>query len=217
MTIPPSRAPERIAIEQGWFYVVESVEGAAQSSDNVLQSRDGHALTRRLHGYDAQVVVEDHSTSGLPVAAWLRAAEAVGRTAESAEMNRPMRLVLGPADAPTAAHDGTISLDAALVTQADSHHPIRRIVAPLVQSALSSPYTPPTTAPLTPVKRVLAFSSLMSTDMPHNDKEISQGVLHLLAPLVATDIYVVHAQVKMPIIGDVRPPVSLEALGADAL
>jgi len=217
MTTPPTRAPERIAIEQGWFYVVETAKSATESADKVLQSRDGRPLTRRLHGYDAQVVVEDRSNGGLPVAAWLRAAEAIGRAAESAAAAGPTCLVLGPTGTQSQAQDGTISIDAGRVAQAHSHHHTRQAVAPLVQAVAASPYTPPTTAPLSPVKRVLAFSSLMSTDMPHNDKEISQGVLHLLAPLVDTDIEVVLAQVKMPIIGDERPPVGLEALGAEVL
>ena len=59
-----------------------------------------------------------------------------------------------------------------------SHHAARRrLEDPTEQAVQGAPYSPPATAPLVPARRILAFSSLMSTDMPHNDKEISQGVL----------------------------------------
>jgi len=215
MTAAPTPAPERLAIDQGWFYVLETDATAAESTDKVLQARDGQALTRRLHGYRAQVLVEDHTPGGLPVAAWLRAAEAVGRVAESNRCSTPVRLVLG---AESGAADGTVNVDGQVVLEGVSHHLARARLAPLVEQAIAGEaWCPPSAAPLTPARRVLAFSSLMATDMPHNDKEISQGVLHLLAPLAGRPVEVLMAQVKMPIIGDDRPPVGLESLAGEAL
>jgi len=82
--------------------------------------------------------------------------------------------------------------------------------------------TPEGTRPLTlqepgfgpPVDKVLFFESLMNSDMPHNDREISQGVLHMAAPLRGTATQVVLANVKMRITGDERPVQGLDALEA---
>ena len=68
--------------------------------------------------------------------------------------------------------------------------------------------------PAAPVRRVLFFESLMNSDLPHNDREISQGVLHMAAPLRALDTDVVLANVKMSITGDERPVVGLDQLEA---
>ena len=65
-----------------------------------------------------------------------------------------------------------------------------------------------------PARRVLFFESLMNSDMPHNDREISQGVLHMVAPLRELGCEVVLANLKMSIEGDDRPLVGVSNLDA---
>lgn len=63
-----------------------------------------------------------------------------------------------------------------------------------------------------PTARVLFFESLMNSDMPHNDREISQGVLHMVAPLRERGTEVVLANLKMAIEGEARPLVGVANL-----
>ena len=56
----------------------------------------------------------------------------------------------------------------------------------------------------TPASKVLCFESLMNTDMPHNDNEISQGVLHMVSVLADSPTEVHFANIKMDIIGEDR-------------
>jgi len=60
--------------------------------------------------------------------------------------------------------------------------------------------------------RVLFFESMMNSDMPHNDQEISQGVLHMASALTAAGGEAVFANVKMPIVGRDRAISGLETL-----
>ena len=207
---PPSATPERLAIDQGWFYVVEPDDGAHTGATRVLRAGDGAALTRRLHGTAGTVLVEDATGAALPVATWLRAAAAVGRLASDAT---PLaRVRLGPAGTEPVVRDGVLHLDGPAVAAAPVHHPIEQGVQDTLASA-PWPAAPLTVGPQpTAARKLLAFESLLNTDMPHNDKELSQGVLHLLAPLAGHDLDVLLAQVKMPIVGDDRPPVGLDHL-----
>jgi hypothetical protein len=61
-----------------------------------------------------------------------------------------------------------------------------------------------------PAKKMLFFESLMNSDMPHNDAELSQGVLHMISTLPREQV--VLANVKMGITGYDRPVTGLEAL-----
>ncbi len=208
---PP--APERVAIDQGWFYVAESDASAGHATDPVLRARDGAPLTRRLHGYRARVLVTDRSGAGLPVAAHVRVAEAMGRALEAAGAPGPVEVLLGPAGTATARTAGQVHLDGHWLGAQPDHHTVR---AALAAHGAGPAHVPPD-GPVTPARRILAFESLMASDVPHNDKEISQGVLHLLSPLADRDVDVLLARVKMPIIGEERGPTGLEHLDAETV
>jgi MoaA/NifB/PqqE/SkfB family radical SAM enzyme len=204
---------ERDAIDRGWFYVHEPDNGAHVVDARLLKARDGRRLTRRLHGYEATIEVDDQSGADLPVATWLRAAAAAGRAAEHHTSPPPLTLRLGPTGTATRREGSVLHLDGPAIAAAPSHHPLEAEVAPLLKEPWSAPTPDTDSKPLKPAMKLLAFESLLNTDMPHNDKEISQGVLHLLSPLAGQGIEVVMARVKMPIIGDERPPIGLEHLG----
>ena len=206
MKKPLALAPERVAIDQGWFYVAETEASAARSTGRVLRSRAQEPLTRRAHGYRARVLVTDHSPHHLPVAAWLRTAEAMGRALEAAGRPGPVEVrIEGTAGEPS---PGTACLDGHWLAQQTEHHSVRTALSEAVPAENWSAAQ----GSAVPVRRILAFESLMATDMPHNDKEISQGVLHMLAPLADRDVDVILACVKMPIVGDDRGPSGLEHL-----
>lgn len=65
-----------------------------------------------------------------------------------------------------------------------------------------------------PIRRVLFFESLMNAEMPHNDGELSQGVLHMVSALRGMPVEVVLANVKMAIVGVDRPVEGLDSLEA---
>jgi hypothetical protein len=54
----------------------------------------------------------------------------------------------------------------------------------------------------------------MNSDMPHNDRELSQGVLHMVSPLADLNTEVVFANVKMAITGEDRSAHGTERLTA---
>ena len=178
----------------------------------MLRAGDGAALTRRLHGHDACVLVEDQGQHPASTATLLRAAGAVGRAREPAE--GVLRVCLEDRNAAEVAEvaDGVLRLDATFVASAPVHHPVERAVASRAAALTPHPFSEGTTAP---VQRLLAFESLLNSDMEHNDKELSQGVLHLLSPLQGKGVGL--ARVKMPIVGDERPPEGLEGLAEDTL
>lgn len=205
--------PERAAIDRGWYYVLEPDDGAHAAGVRVLRAGDGAALTRRLHGHPGRVLVENAGPDNISVASMLRASGALGRTLLP---DAPLhRVRLEPGAAPQV-RDGAVVLSPALVAGAPSHHPVERAVAPLVPDAQPAALAEPSSAPR-PISRLLAFESLLNSDMPHNDKELSQGVLHLLSPLRGQGIDVALARVKMPIVGEDRPPVGLEDLQGERL
>lgn len=61
-------------------------------------------------------------------------------------------------------------------------------------------------------RRVLFFESLMNAELPHNDGELSQGVLHMISSLAGRPTEVVLANVKMAIVGTDRPVSGLDTL-----
>lgn len=188
-----------IGNEQGWHYVVEQDPGTVPE-DQRIETRGGRILSRRGHGHGGRIEVVDRA--GLPVAAWLRAAAAVGARAP----DRAVRVVLDPQG--TRITGDALHLDPQLVTA-----PSRFSLEAGLQRLGPLPSHPVQPAlPERPVARALFFESLMSSDLPHNDTELSQGVLHLISALAGTRTEVVLADVKMPIEGRDRPVEGLERL-----
>jgi len=219
-----STTDERRTIERGWYYVREPSDAGRGpvASDRGIRAEDGTWLTRRLHGHPGAAVVTDVTTKGLPVAASLRAAGALGRALEA-------RGCVGARYDVVLVDAGELGLDAsgprwrltlpAAAVLAPSHHDLEDAVAALVPEALPSARPAPPGAealPPRPTPRALFFESLMNTDMPHNDKEISQGVLHMISSLSGLGTEVVLVNAKMPITGELRPVHGLDKL-ADAL
>lgn len=79
------------------------------------------------------------------------------------------------------------------------------------EGELQSP-TRPAPAKRAPARRVLFFESLMNAELPHNDGELSQGVLHMISSLAGRPTEVVLANVKMAIVGTDRPVSGLDTL-----
>ena len=220
-----SSTDERRTIERGWYYVREAPERVADGSvpaDRLIRADDGAWLTRRLHGHPGVAVVTDATDGGLPVAARLRAAGALGRALEA-------RGLVGVRYDVTLVEAGELCLQTRgerwdlIVPRAcllaGGHHALEDAVVALVaDAALPSGVVPHGLGPLPerPTARALFFESLMNTDMPHNDKEISQGVLHMISSLSATGTEVVLVNAKMPITGELRPVHGLDKL-AEAL
>ncbi len=178
-------SPERAAIDRGWAYVVEP-EGAPAK----VVAADGRRLSRRLIGAEGRVVVDDE-TGTLPAAALLRVAHAVGPlTGDSAR-----HVVLVEEEPLTAA------------AAAPTRHPAE--AAAIAPPAWSGGGPAPR-----PARRALFFESLMASDLPHNDTELSQGVLHMVSGLAGTPTEPVFAQVKMPIEGAARPAAGLDSVEA---
>jgi len=211
--------PERQSIDRGWFYVVEPEDGRWADPRERIVAPDGRVLTRRLHGCHARVLLEDQSGLALPSAVRLRAATAAGRALEALGdgVGRYLHVELGPAGTTETVVENddieVLHLDGAAVTGTPSHHPLERRVRALLEPGSGRRTDPPAPVlPAHPVPRVLFFESLMNTDMPHNDREISQGVLHMASPLAGTGTEVVLANVKMPIEGSEREAIGLESL-----
>ncbi len=203
---------ERAAIDRGWYYVVEPDGGRHAAPERRLRAGDGRILTRRLHGFDARLSVEDASGAELPRATWVRAASAVGRVLETRGHTGPLRVLLGPAGTADGLRDGILHLDGPALARASSHHLVERRVAQNLPKAFPD-WRPeqlerqPRRAP-----RVLFFESLMNADLPHNDRELSQGVLHMIASLRGSGAEVALADVKMAVSGRERPVLGLEDL-----
>ena len=214
---------ERQTIDRGWYYVVEPDDGRHAPESRRIVADDGAVLTRRLHGQPGRIEVVDESGAELPVATWLRAQAALGAVLEDRGwLHREVVLRLGPVGTPAGvgvAADGRaeLRLDGPWVAAQPLHHPVEALVDRLVGEALpggSAQAPDPAGLPEAPVPRALFFESLMNTDMPHNDKEISQGVLHMISPLKGLETEVVLVNAKMPIEGDLRPVHGLERLEA---
>jgi len=197
---------ERSAIERGWYYVQEPLQGALAGDQRVLKTPSGRSLTRRLHGSPGRIVVVDQSGADLTPATRLRAAAAAGE-ALGAETDTRLDVVLMPAGHAAEVSGGRILIDGPWVASQPIHHPVHALMRPLVQTAINQGPVdtgPGDSADHGPSPRVLCFESLMNSDMPHNDKELSQGVLHMIAPLSGLSTEVVFANVKMAITGDDR-------------
>lgn len=217
---------ERETIDRGWFYVLEADDGRWAPTDRAIRADDGTVLTRRLHGYPARVEVDDASGARLPSATLLRAAAAVGHGLEArGHAGAAVRVRLGPSGCDEGLATDTdgrwlLTLDGPRVAALPSHHPVDAQVGGWLDDALAGVDAPPARGvapdpaglPARAAPRALFFESLMNTDMPHNDYEISQGVLHLISPLRALDTEVVLVNAKMPIEGDERPVHGLERL-----
>lgn len=190
---------------RSWFYVVNPDGGTP--------------LTRRTHGYPGRLLVEDHSAAELPLAALLRAASGAGFSLEALEQagQRPLAVRLGPAT--TAPHmDPTGPLEvlhvdgpalAALSSEQRVSEQLTRLLRetpPGASLRLPQPVIPPT------ANRALFFESPMSSELDHNDREISQGVLHLMGALMGSATTPVLAQLKMPGGGANHPISGLDGL-----
>ncbi len=214
-TTGASRVNERQTIDRGWFYVLEPEDGANAPESKRIRADDGRVLTRRLHGFPGHLEVT--GPRDVPRATLLRAAAAVGHSLEA--LGQPHRQVAidlqGETPSLSSTPDGRLrlTLPVASVAEAASHHQVDELVRSLLPEDAPAPVNPPAgRLPERPVARALFFESLMNTDMPHNDKEISQGVLHMVTGLREHGTEVVLVNAKMPIVGDDRAVLGLENL-----
>ena len=191
--------------ERGWYYVVEPDGGRHAPPARRLATPDGRILTVRHHGHPGRVEVLDGSRT-LPVATLLRAARAVG-----AVVPHPVRVHLGAGPARV---ERDVHLDGAALADAPSPWPVEEAVAALIAASPPAARPAATGLPAAPVRRALFFESLMNAEMPHNDAELSQGVLHMVSALRGTGTEVVFANVKMAITGTDRPVHGLDQLAA---
>ncbi len=211
---------ERAAIDRGWFYVQEPDNGAHLPASRRIIAPDGRVLSRRLHGFAGNIRVFDESGASLPRATLLRAASAIGHGLEMAYQARDARIdiVLGPAGTtkgvrPAVGGRMHVTLDGPALASAPSHHPLTSEIMPMLTMVMPPIGDVPVPS-LPTCQRVLFFESLMNTDMPHNDREISQGVLHMASQMRAMGVDVVLANVKMAITGEDRSAPFLDGLDA---
>ena len=214
------RLGDRGAADGAWFHVVET---EADRPADARLAPDGRWLSRRPHGYEARLSIEDRSGDDLPVASWLRAAAAAGRALERTGdgCDRPVTVVLGPAGthARIEQEDGAerLHLDGPELSAAASRHRVEAQALELLSPGAGT-RSNAAADPIEPVGgRVLFFESLMSSDMPHNDREISQGVLHMVSALSGDEgtprSEPLLLNVKMPSSGSKEPPSGLAELG----
>lgn len=205
----------RETIDRGWYYVVEPQDGRLAPEVQRIVAEDGRVLSRRAHGFPGRFDLRDDSGQDLPVATWLRAAGAAGRALKEPGS---LRIRLGPAGTAPRWDGDTLHLDGPWVAAQPIHHPVEALLAPMMGPGVGppSPASPASAAAaaLRPARRALFFESLMNTDMPHNDAEISQGVLHMISPLRAVGTEVVLANVKMAITGQERPVIGMASVAA---
>jgi hypothetical protein len=194
-----------MSTDRGWYYLVEPNGGRHAPAGRRLAVDDGRTLTVRHHGSPGRVEVVDGSRT-LPVATLLRAARAVGE-----QLSGPVRVRLGAGPARV---EGDIHLAGAAVAAAPSPWIVDAEVEALLASATPVPRPNTGALPTASVPRALFFESLMNAEMPHNDAEISQGVLHMVSTLTETGTEVVLANVKMAITGTERPVSGLDSLEA---
>ncbi|MFT7625006.1 MAG: radical SAM superfamily enzyme YgiQ (UPF0313 family), partial [Myxococcota bacterium] len=221
MTSHQPRAGE--PLRRGWYYVSESPD-AVSAGSSAIHTRAGQTLVKSPHGYPARVIVSDVSGADLARAALLRVADAAGAALEARQQpERLVRVSLAAAGTPT--HHGldgdgheTITLDGPALAE-QGRHPLRNQLAALLATDLSARASAPGKLPAQPVARVLFFESLMNSEMEHNDRELSQGVLHMVSALDDLPTEAVLACVKMSIARQFRndqpsgPPIQ----GLDAL
>ncbi|MGB0639066.1 MAG: radical SAM protein, partial [Myxococcota bacterium] len=200
---------ERETIDRGWYYVKESDPDQIGPETRTLYTPQGTALTRRLHGSVGRITVSNQTNTHLSAATLLRSAAAVGEALKDSPDAR-VDVVLGPKNTVAAYQKGTLTMDGIRVQSSPSHHAIVQTACELVKA----PHREPMIQPIehAPSERILCFESLMNTDMPHNDRELSQGVLHMVSPLRDLPVEVRFANVKMSIMGDDRPVEGIESL-----
>ena len=204
------RAPKTSAA-RGWFHVIEPDAGRQAPAEATSRTKDGRLVSKLVHGHAARVEVEDVSEAALPVAGLLRVAAAAGHALESLGdgLERAVRVRLGAMGTQTRLTTGpdgveVLELDGPRLAEASSHHVVRaQVLAALSEGAghRSSPSqaTPSAHGPEPPVARALFFESLMNATEEHNDRELSQGVLHMVSPLAGLQTEVVLVQLKMPL------------------
>lgn len=194
----------RETIDRGWYYVVEPDQGRHAPAAARILAEDGRVLSRRAVGRHGRILVQDDSGLALPVASWLRAAEALPlRAGQRAEVR------LAPPGTPATWTGDRLTLDGAWLSAQPCHHPVEAAVASLL-TAPPAARAPPRPTGLLPARRALFFESLMNSDLPHNDAEISQGVLHMISTLRGSPTAVVLCNVKMAITGQHRPVQGME-------
>ena len=192
-----------------WYWVVEPND----SMPGAVRAGDGRVLTRRAHGAIASAIVRDQSDARLHVATSLRVAAALPASTSTWDV----RLI---GDDVPGTRDGTrITLSAPWLAVQPTRHTVdaelRRITSRSLSILGASPREPALdelACPEGPARRVLFFESLMNSDMPHNDAELSQGVLHMASALRGTGTEIVLANVKMSITDPDAPHVGLDTL-----
>jgi MoaA/NifB/PqqE/SkfB family radical SAM enzyme len=205
----------RLGEDGSFFYVHEPEAGRHAPERARVVTSDGRVLTRRPHGYDVRIELIDETTRDLPVASWLRAAAAFGRGLPPGGLLR-VRLRDSESVPPTRESDAVDSVvfDARVVTESPIHHPVDERARELLSGFVPSSPAAALPSVRPPARRVLFFESLMNSDLPHNDCEISQGVLHMASTLREIGSEPVLANVKMSIVGTERPVLGLENLEA---
>lgn len=200
----------RYSIDRGWYYVVEPDDGAhVPDTVRIIRDPSERALTRRLQGTPGRIQVVDQSGASLPHATLLRAAAAVGHHLSN-EPNKRVNIVLGPPGTETEIAGEAIHTDGQAIESCPSPHAFTQDVEELVGQAPEP--TADNNRPKVPSAKILAFESLMNSDMPHNDRELSQGVLHMVSPLADIPTEVVFANIKMAITGADRTAHGIEKL-----
>jgi pyruvate-formate lyase-activating enzyme len=210
----PGGARERAALDRGWYYVREADGGVAARAAGVrvLMADDGAALTRRAHGHPARVVLD--ASPDQPRARLVRATATLGRAREQLGLDPELVVQARVTGGESGVIEGIVELGPDLL-DADHHAAESGLAALLAEAPALVPLPPPAGAlPPVPVRRALFFESLMNSDLPHNDRELSQGVLHMIAPLGALGTEVCLANVKMSIEGRERPVAGMEGLEA---
>lgn len=199
-----------------WFWTVEP-NGA---SPHATRAGDGRWLSRRDHGSPVRALVKDESGAALPIATSLRVVAALPHGARTRATVR-----LGPEGTRARRTGDEVELDGPEVANTPTRHPVEALVRSLGGSGAlprvdrAEPEVAHEPIPSTPfVGRVLFFESLMNTDMPHNDTELSQGVLHMASALrlaasgAGQSCEAVFANVKMSITDRERPHLGIETL-----
>lgn len=198
-----------------WFWVVEP-DGSAP---HAVRAGDDRWLTRREHGSPVRAIVKDESGAALPIATSLRVVAGLPRGARE-----PWTVRLGPQGTASTRAGRALVIDGRWIASRPTRHPSDALLRDLaaepasltVLDAAEPPFEPIPSRPF--AHRVLFFESLMNSDMPHNDTELSQGVLHMASALRTAakargeSVDVVLANVKMSITDRERPHVGVETL-----
>lgn len=192
----------QMSTDRGWAYVVEPNPQLVPPARR-LDRHDGTTLSVRHHGSPGRVQVFDPDDL-VGICGQLRVAKSVG---EQRKGRARVRIV---ADGPTRVESAEILVPASQIL-AGTWALDQTIASTLQRQPEQTAPPAPQAAPTERRPRVLFFESLMNAEMPHNDAELSQGVLHMISALGAT-AEVVLANVKMAIVGTERPTIGLNSL-----